>query len=381
MGELRLASRKKLGLIINPIAGMGGRVGLKGTDGKDTVRKALELGATPISRSRATEVLQGLYSIRDEFDLFTCPFEMGEEEARECGFNSTILGGREHHETSASDTRAACKEMLKTPVDLLLFVGGDGTARDVYESVGQSVPVLGVPSGVKVHSGVFGVTPKKTGQLAAGFLQGHSKLRDAEVMDVDEDAFRQGRLSAKLYGYLVVPYNEELIQLSKGGSSAAPDEKVSQQILADYLAELMEDECFYILGPGTTVKAVADRLGTTKTVLGVDVVHRQKTIASDVNEAQLLQMIEGRRAKIIVSPIGRQGFIFGRGNQQISPNVIRQVGVENVLVISTPNKLASVQTGKPFLVDTGDDEVNLMLSGYRRVITGYREEVVVRVTA
>ena len=381
MGELRLASRKKLGLIINPIAGMGGRVGLKGTDGKDTIRKALELGATPISRSRAMEALQGLYSFRDEFDLFTCPFEMGEGEARECGFNSTILGGRERHETSASDTRAACKEMLKTPVDLLLFVGGDGTARDVYESVGQSVPVLGVPSGVKVHSGVFGVTPKKTGQLATGFLQGHAKLRDAEVMDVDEDAFRQGRLSAKLYGYLLVPYDEDLIQSSKGGSSAAPDEKVSQQILADYVAELMEDECFYILGPGTTVKAVVDRLGTTKTVLGVDVVHKRSTIASDVNEAQLLQMIEGRRAKIIVSPIGRQGFIFGRGNQQISPNVIRQVGVENVLVISTPHKLASVQTGKPFLVDTGDDEVNQMLSGYRRVITGYREEVVVRVTA
>jgi predicted polyphosphate/ATP-dependent NAD kinase len=381
MGEIRLASRKKLGLIVNPVAGMGGRVGLKGTDGEETVRKAIELGASRISHSRTMEALGPLYSLRDQFGLFTYPFEMGEEPAKESGFTPTILGRIERGKTSASDTRTACQDMLKAHVDLLLFVGGDGTARDVYESVGQTLPVLGVPSGVKVHSGVFGITPKRAGRLATSFLHGHAKLQEAEVMDVDEAAFRQGHLSAKLHGYLLVPYDDELVQSTKGGSSASPEERTSLQILADYVAELMEDENFYILGPGTTVKAIADRLATTKTLLGVDVVKGRRTVALDVNEAQLLKMIEGRRAKIVVSPIGRQGFIFGRGNQQISPTVIKKVGVENVLIISTPNKLASVQTGKPFLVDTGDNKVDMMLSGYRRIITGYREEVVVKVAS
>ena len=374
-----MAPGKKLGLIVNPIAGMGGAVGLKGTDGEHTIQKALDLGATRIAGLKAVEALQALSSVHGQFSLLTYPFEMGEEASRQCSFDPTVLGKVEPGRTSASDTRRACEEMLKNAVDLLLFVGGDGTARDIYDSVRQEVPVLGVPSGVKIHSGVFGITPRKTGQLVAEFLQGHAKLRDGEVMDIDEDAAREGRLSAKLFGYLRVPYSEGLIQSTKSESSSALEESQSQSILAGYVAELMEDDWLYILGPGTTVKALANRLGTSKTLLGVDVVNKGRTIASDVNEAELLQMIERKKAKIIVSPIGRQGFIFGRGNQQISPRVIRKVGVENVLVISTPNKLATVQIGKPLLVDTGDEAVDKMLSGYRRVITGYREEAVVKV--
>jgi len=360
---------------------MGGKVGLKGTDGKEIIQKARELGATQASPARAVEALQRLLPLKVEFELITYPFDMGEEEAIHCGFEPKVVGRIQQGATSAADTRAAAKEMLSLHVDLILFVGGDGTARDVYESVGKSIPALGVPAGVKIHSGVFGVNPGKAGELAAKFLRGETKLQDAEVMDVDEEAFRIGRLSAKLYGYLRVPYEEELIQSAKGGSSTILDEKMSQQTIADYVVELMEEDWYYVLGPGTTVKAVADRLGATKTLLGVDVVHGGKTVASDVNEEQLLRLIEGRKVKIIVSPIGQQGFIFGRGNQQISPKIIRKVGVENIWVIATRNKLSSIQVGRPFLVDTGEEDVNKMLSGYRRIITGYKEEVVAKVAA
>lgn len=200
-------------------------------------------------------------------------------------------------------------------------------------------------------------------------------------MDVDEEAFRMGRVSAKLYGYLRIPYEEELVQSTKGGSPAILDEKTGQQVIAEYVAELMEDDWYYVLGPGTTVKAIADHLKIVKTLLGVDIIQGGKIVASDVNEEQLLRLIEGKKVKIIVSPIGQQGFIFGRGNQQISPKVIRKVGAENVWIIATRNKLLSIPLGRPLLVDTGDEEVNKMLSGYRRIITGYKEEVVTKVSA
>jgi len=368
-----------LGLIVNPIAGMGGKVGLKGTDGEQTVQKAKTLGATQTSPARAVEALQRLIPLKGEFELLTYPFDMGEEEAGQCGIQSHVIGTIQQGATSSADTKAAARGMLTLHASLVLFVGGDGTARDICESVGQAVPALGVPAGVKIHSGVFGVNPRAAGELAARFLRGETKLQDADVMDVDEEAFRAGRLSAKLYGYLRVPYEEELVQSTKGGSSTLLDEKTNQQIIADYVVELMEDDYYYILGPGTSVKAIADRLQTTKSLLGVDIVHKRKTVATDVNEEQLMNLVSGKKAKIIVSPIGRQGFIFGRGNQQISPKIIREVGVENIWIIATKNKLWSIPVGKALLVDTGDDEINKALSGYRRIITGYQEEVVTKV--
>jgi predicted polyphosphate/ATP-dependent NAD kinase len=378
---MRLATSRKLGFIVNPIAGMGGTVGLKGTDGEETIQKARELGATETSPGRAVEALKKLLYIKDKFELITCPSDMGEEEAEQCGFDPHIIGRIQRRATHASDTTAAAKGMMNLRANLILFVGGDGTARDICESVGQAVPALGVPAGVKIHSGVFGVNPSRAGELAAKFLLEEAKLQDAEVMDVDEEAFRMGRVSAKLYGYLRIPFEEELVQSTKGGSPAILDEKIAQQVIADYVVELMDNDSYYILGPGTTVKAISDRLKTRKTLLGVDVVHGAKTVASDVNEEQLLRLIEGKKVKIIVSPVGKQGFIFGRGNQQISPRVIKKVGAENVQIIATRGKLSSIPVGRPLLVDTGDEEVNGMLSGYRRIITGYKEEAVRKVAA
>jgi predicted polyphosphate/ATP-dependent NAD kinase len=372
-----MSSKRKLGLIVNPIAGMGGRVGLKGTDGRDILDMARKLGAVPISPARAIEALRRIAHIKDSIELLTYPSSMGEDEARECSFNPTVLGSIANENTTPDDTRNAAKDLLSAKVDLILFAGGDGTARDICEAVGDKVPVLGIPAGVKVHSAVFAINPKSAGELASMYLQGETtNLRDAEVMDVDEQAFRENRLSAKLFGYLKVPYEQAMVQGSK--TSMPEDEEVAAEAIASDFVESMENDCLYILGPGTTTRAIMKELGLRKTLLGVDLVYDGKLFASDVNERQLSEFIRGKKARIIVSVIGGQGFIFGRGNQQISPDIIRMVGRENVIVVATQNKMLSLK-GQPLLVDTGDPDVDRMMAGYIQVRTGYKRRSVYQV--
>jgi len=370
---------KTLGLIVNPIAGMGGRVGLKGTDGAQIKEKAIRLGATKRSPPRAVEALREIALMKDDIDLVTYPHEMGENEAIECGFSPRVIGSVESSNTTAEDTKRAAREMADLGVDMILFAGGDGTARDICEAIDQELPVLGIPTGVKIHSSVFAVNPRKAGRLAVDYLRGEASLKTSEVMDIDEEAFRENRLSAELHGYLKIPFEKRFVQPTKSASSPGTDEESNKEAIAEYVVTEMDDSIF-LLGPGTTVKAVADRLGTEKTLLGVDVVNKHEVLASDVNEDEILELIRGRDVKVIVSPIGGQGFIFGRGNQQISPGVIRQVGRDNIIVIATKSKLSSRKPGEPLYVDSGDKDVDEMLSGYMRVITGYQEEAVVKVS-
>jgi predicted polyphosphate/ATP-dependent NAD kinase len=366
----------ELGLIVNPIAGIGGRVGLKGSDGEGIQKRALALGADPQAGSRTIRALERLNAVQD-LEIVTYPGEMGEDAARACGFKPRIIGDITPGATSAEDTRQAAQEMLRMGVDLLLFAGGDGTARDIHAAVDEELPVLGIPAGVKIHSAVFATTPANAGSLASLYLQGRvDGLREAEVMDIDEDAFRQGAVSAKLYGYLLVPFRTSLVQNLKMASVGG---EASLGAIAEEIAEQMEPDCLYFIGPGTTTRAIAAKLGLDKTLLGVDVVLNGKLLAADVNEAQLLAMLEaGQRAKIVVTPIGGQGHIFGRGNQQLSPKVIKKVGRENIIVVSTKEKLYSLGS-RPLLVDTGDPGVDQMLGGYLAVVTGYRERAVRKV--
>jgi predicted polyphosphate/ATP-dependent NAD kinase len=367
----------RLGLIVNPVAGIGGRVGLKGSDGAEIQKKALALGAVPQSLNRAIQALERLKSV-DELEIITYPGEMGEEAARACGLEPTVIGSIRPGETTPEDTMNAAREMLRLHVDLLLFAGGDGTARDIYNAIGEELPALGIPAGVKIHSAVLGANPISTGDLAASYLQGKvSNLREAEVMDIDEEAVRRGVVSAKLYGYLRVPFQRRLLQGLKTPSS--PGERAAMASIAADVVSNMEDGWLYIIGPGTTTRAITSRLGLDKTLIGVDVIAEGKLVATDVNESQLLELLEGRKAKIVVTPIGGQGYIFGRGNQQISPKVIEKVGRENIIVVSTTGKIHSLR-GRPLWVDTGDREVDEMLSGYTRVITGYDEQIVYKVS-
>jgi predicted polyphosphate/ATP-dependent NAD kinase len=369
--------RKRLGFIVNPIAGIGGRVGLKGSDGLDVQREALALGAVPEALDRAVQALERIRPAGD-FEVVTYPGEMGADAARACGFEPTVIGSTKQGKTTAEDTRSAAREMLRLRVALLLFAGGDGTARDVCNAVGGELPALGIPAGVKIHSAVFGANPRCAGDLAASYLRGGtSALREAEVMDIDEEAFRRGIVAARLYGYLRIPFEARLVQSLKMPSSLG--EQASQRAIAHDVVGKMVGGWLYIIGPGTTTRAIGSRLGLNKTLIGVDVVAEGKLVAADVNEFHLLELIEGRDAKVVVTPIGGQGYIFGRGNQQISAEVIRRVGRGNVIVVATAEKINSLG-GRPLWVDTGDREVDEMLSGYIRVITGYNEQVVYKVT-
>lgn len=368
-------ARRKLGFIVNPLAGIGGRVGLKGSDGADTVKKAFELGAEMVSPDRALETLNMLSSEKDRFELVTYPDEMGEKEAATSGFHPVVLGSIQSGQTTAEDTRRAAIEMKEYGVDLIIFVGGDGTARDIYEAVGTSIPVMGIPAGVKIHSSVYAVNPRRAADLIKAFLDGKAPTQEMEVMDIDEELFREGRVSARLYGYLKVPYERRLIQGAKSPTRGSGQNL--RGIAAAVVERMDDDDVYYILGPGTTVKAIGDALGIDKTLLGVDVVHRGRQVGKDLNEKQLLELIAGKRVKIVVTVIGGQGYIFGRGNQQISPKVIRAVGKQNIIVVADKNKLIALNGS--LLVDTGDPDCDQYLSGFIRVITGFNEETVWKV--
>lgn len=363
----------KLGFIVNPIAGMGGKVGLKGTDGEEVLEKAIELGALPESPKKAKKALEILIPIKDQITLLTGPGNMGEEEAIELGFNPEVVGEVKDKYLS-EDTEKVAVDMVQQGIDLLLFAGGDGTARNIFNAIGDKVPVIGIPAGVKIHSGVYANHPRSAGEVALKYLQGEEmKVKEMEVMDIDEEAFRQGQVTAKLYGYMKVPFEPELVQNQKSGGIVG--EEAALDGISDKIIEQMEEDVIYIIGSGTSTRPIMEKLGLPNTLLGIDIVKNRELVASDVNEKEILKYIEGNKAKIIVTVIGGQGYIFGRGNQQISGQVVKKVGKENIIIIASKQKLMSLE-GRPLLVDTGDDEVNSMFNGYMKVRTSYTEEAI-----
>ena len=363
-------SMKRLGFIVNPIAGMGGAVGLKGTDGKEILEKAVGLGAKPVAPARAETFLSTLNAIWKDFVLISGAGLMGETEAQDSGFGCKVFGEK-REQTSKQDTMETAKQIVDEGVDLLVFCGGDGTARDVLNAVDKKVPVLGVPTGVKMHSAVFAVDPKAAARITARFLSGQLPLWEAEVMDIDEEAFRQGRVSARLHGYVLTPYEPRLIQVAKIASPMTQSDLRNQAALAVYIIEKMEEDVVYVISAGTTTRTIGDLLDEKKTLLGVDIFKNKKIVARDVNEKQILEAIKGETVKVVVTPIGGQGFIFGRGNQQISPEVIQQVGKDNIIVIATENKMKNLKALK---VDTGDPDLDASFRGKIIVITDYQVE-------
>jgi predicted polyphosphate/ATP-dependent NAD kinase len=368
---------KKLGLIVNPVAGMGGRVGLKGTDGPDILDKALKLGAKPLSESRSKEALLSLIRTGTGFVLITGTGRMGENASRECGLSPEVVGISRSGGTTAEDTIKAAAEMLEKGVDLLLFAGGDGTARDIAGAVDEKIVVLGIPTGVKIHSAVFAQNPQRAGELAAFFLAEKIKgVRSAEVMDIDEEEFRKGRLTARLHGYLRIPSGTKLLQRLKCGSSVS--EKYSQEAIAHEVVKNMTDDTLYIIGPGTTTRAILEKLNLDGTLLGVDAVEKKKLVGRDLNESQILRLIEEKKSRLIITPIGGQGYLFGRGNQQISPAVLGRIGKGGVWIVAAKNKINDLR-GRPLLLDSGDRDIDRNFSGYYRIMTGYNEAIIYKV--
>jgi predicted polyphosphate/ATP-dependent NAD kinase len=346
---------------------------LKGTDG-EMYRKAVEMGAEPVTPTRTRDLLTHIKH-RDDVSLLVAPGEMGEQHIK--GFNVPfVVVGEIGPETSADDTKRIAGEMLDRGIELLIFVGGDGTARDVYDAFGSRVPVVGVPSGVKVFSSAFALSARAAAQMVDAFIEG-TEVTEEEVLDIDEDAFRGDRLASKLYGYLLVPEVRRLLQPGKAASNISKTSVQSKQEIAAYVVEGMDPETLYLLGPGTTLRSITDEMGLAKTLLGVDAVHARALVGKDLNESGILALLERYgKCKIIVTPIGGNGFILGRGSKQFTPQVIRQVGAENITVVGTRDKVSQLDCLR---VDTGDFELDEMLSGYTKVTVGYRERMVVEV--
>ncbi len=371
----------KLGFIVNPMAGIGGRVALKGSDGEEIVAQALAKGAKPLAQERACEALKALADMPVEA-IFTVAGDMGATVLNSLGIKNQAVFEPSIKTTSAVDTHQAVRQLCANGIDLLIFAGGDGTARDVLDALKECgeeerLPVIGIPAGCKIHSAVYAVSPTQAGELLVKLVQGQPlNMQAAEVMDLDEEAFRSGQLKASCYGYLQVPKDDARMQAVKQGRVNS-DALTVQDIAAD-VVENMEDDCLYFMGAGSTTAAVMAELGLANTLLGVDVVLKCELLASDVDEKTLLSFLADRPAKIIVTAIGGQGHVFGRGNQQFSPKVIEKVGINNIVIIATNEKLHSLQ-GRPLLVDTGDVELDKKLCGLKQVITGFEQRTLYKI--
>ncbi len=357
----------RIGFVINPIAGMGGRVALKGTDG--VVEEAIRRGAKKIAPLKAELFLKNLKS----YPEFLVPSgKMGEFTLKTQKFGYRVIY-KAPEKTSAKDTKNTVRIFLEQKVDLIVFVGGDGTARDVASVVDKKVPIIGVPSGVKMYSSVFAVSPLDAARLVDLFVEGMTKLKDAEILDIDEHAYRNNVLSIRLFGYAKVPYVSELVQNSKS-EYYGEEEDEDKKSIAEFIIENLEKDTLYLLGAGTTVAKIAGVMGLKKTLLGVDALYNGKIIAMDLGEMEILKLLDKYpKAKIIITPIGSQGFIFGRGNQQFSERVLERVGKENIIIIATPTKMKDLKRLRM------DLENKSKFTGYYKVLVGYGKYKLVKV--
>ncbi|WP_286233096.1 ATP-NAD kinase family protein [Thalassotalea sediminis] len=364
----------KLGLIINPIAGIGGSVAFKGSDGHGVAEQAISLGAKPMANIRAEQALKVLLPYKDSIEVYTVKGDMGENLVESLGFHYCVIHQTESATTTFEDTECAAKKMCDTDVDLLLFAGGDGTARNISHQVGDHFPVLGIPAGCKIHSGVYAVTPTAAGRIVELMVTNQLvTLTEADVMDIDESLFREGVVKAKRYGEMQVPAELRYVQATKSGGKES-DELVLQDIAA-HVIDNMDSELF-IIGSGSTTAYLMEELGLPNTLLGVDVVQEQQLLKSDVTESQLWNYVQENvgNVKLVITLIGGQGHIFGRGNQQLSPRIIRAVGKENIVIIATKSKLTALDS-RPLIADTGDASLDHALSGFMPVVTGYNDQV------
>lgn len=369
---------KRIALVVNPVAGIGGKVGLKGSDGEETLQKALALGAVPEAGKKAAVALSRLKGL--DCEVITFPGEMGEDVCCNAGISCKVVGDINKGHTTPEDTERAVLQLAAMDPDLLVFAGGDGTARNVASVLQESDrPVLGIPAGCKIHSGVYALNPRAAGELLERFCKGAlSRTRQGEVMDIDEDLFRQNIVQARLYGYLNVLDEKRLVQNLKSGRD--PGGKEALMLIADGFRASMEEDVLYIMGTGSTIDVIMKRLELPNTLLGVDLVYNGKVIGSDCTERDILEALDQYpKAKIVVTVIGGQGYIFGRGNQQLSAEVIRRVGVDNILIVAGKEKVMLLP-GFELHADTGDEEVNAMLAGYRQVIVGYGEKMIMKVS-
>jgi predicted polyphosphate/ATP-dependent NAD kinase len=363
----------KLGLVINPFAGIGGRVGLKGSDGEQIREKALQLGGQQLAMQKTQNALIQFHAVFSQVCIYTVAGDMGEAVCQELGINYQVVYQAAQPSTD-EDTKNAVEILQQQPLDLLLFAGGDGTARNIFQVYNEQLVMLGIPAGVKIHSAVYAISAEAAGLLTKQLIQGEMlSLISADVVDIDEQAFRGGVVKAKKYGYLQIPASLQYMQAVKSGNQEV-EELVLQDIAAEVI-ESMQDDTYYVIGSGTTCAEIMHQLNLENTLLGTDIIFQQQLIKSDAVEKDLIELLNAKhKVQIILTVIGGQGHVLGRGNHQVSPEVIRQCGWRNIQIIASKTKLEGLQ-GRPLMVDTGDLELDHQLAGIKKVTTGYRDFV------
>lgn len=371
------ATSRVLGLVVNPVAGIGGPAGLKGSDGADIQRAALERGSVARAGARAIEALAAA-EVAIPRPVLTAGGRMGADSLRAAGLPHQVVW-EPPAATTGADTSAAVAALVAAGAGLILFAGGDGTARDVAVAAGE-VPVLGVPAGVKMYSDCFAVSPAAAGRLATRWVTGQQlALRAAEVLDVDEERLRAGQAVPQLHAVVTVPEWRGSTQARKTATPATEQGQVA--VAAAGAVRTLEPGISYLLGPGGTMREVGRQLGIAASPLGVDVVRDGALVLADASEAELLGYLDGRPARALVTVIGGQGFVLGRGNQQLSAAVLRRLATPDpLLVVASENKLVQL-AGRPLLIDTGDPQLDDELTGHLRVITGPGTQAIYRVAA
>ena len=382
--ELNVCTIMRIGILVNPDAGLGGRLGFKGSDGR--AKEAREAGAVDRSGPRMQQCISKF-------------IELQQSSLNRIGVQPTFvawagrmggdwLQGAEYEqrqdspsETTAEDTAALVLDLVAADVDAILYAGGDGTTRDVVNALdGNDTPLIGVPAGVKMHSGCFATTPNAAAEVLLAFLQGDLMVAITEVMDLDEEIYQQGEWKVRMYGEAWTPSSPRFMQGAKEQVERASEAETIEG-LAKHIENLIEDnpELMVIWGSGGTLRRMGEHLGVELTLLGIDIQHKG-TIHSDLNEAKLLEHLvnyDGPRL-LLLSPMGGQGFLIGRGNLQLSPDVLRAIGLDSILGVATPSKLLGLSSVR---IDTGDVALDEEFQQRRfvKLLQGYRTTRVIRV--
>lgn len=374
-------NRLRIGFFLNPYAGVGGPEGLKGSDASEIQAAAAQGQYALRAAMRAATFWQKLKTLAGQMDIFTVTGKMGGDVLDEVGLTYQKLDCDIAEVSTADDSKKAVQQLQQKKIDLLLFVGGDGTARDVCAVVEKTLPVLGIPSGVKMHSGVFGISPSACAELIEQVLHNRAvRLTEQEVRDIDEEAFRSGIVKSRYYGEMLVPADDRFVQQVKQGGGE--EDEMSLIDIRDEIQERMDDhpDALFIFGPGSTTDFIKKELGLESTLLGVDLVENQTLIKKDCNAKEIYAFLQGNRTRevfIILTAIGGQGHLIGRGNQQLTPEVLTLIGKEHVWPVLTRAKLRNLQS-RPLLIDSGDETLDQKWSGLIPVITGYQETLLYR---
>ena len=394
----------RIGIVVNPDAGLGGRLGFKGSDGRAAEARAA--GAEDRAGPRMTLALDSLHTLLSSslnrsdaaMECFGWNGRMGGSWVPETQNNMTFTSiGETPKETSVADTEKLVTALINTEVEAILYAGGDGTTRDIantLEKIGkeaQEIPLIGVPGGVKMHSGCFATTPKAAAEVTLAFMIGDLRCAITEVMDLDEEIYQEGVWKVRMYGEAWTPSSPRFMQGAKEQVERTSEADTIEG-LAQHVKSLLssENDLMVVWGSGGTLRRMGDFCGHQLTLLGIDIlgplVNGERKLYSDLNEQQLLDILSShvdengnpRPRLLLLSPMGGQGFLIGRGNLQLSPDVLRMIGIDNILGVATPAKLIGLNAVR---IDTGEVELDQVFQKKRfmKILQGFRTTRLIRV--